>query len=454
MKRLYVLTLSGLLAVWSCSSDTTPARDGGKKDTRPKADKLVDAPPQHSEAQPDLPRPDGPIPDRPIYDSPRPDAPADSGRPDGPVADAPKADAPKHVDAHKTDALKADALQADAPRADALKADMKRDSKPDSKPDSKADMKPDTLKADGGVPSWHTIDIGAGNINLSAVWASAANNVWVVGEGGTVKRYDGSQWSSPTGVPTGVYNAVWGFPPNDVWVAGTGGKLLQCTATACVQHATGLTTESLNGIWGAAANDIWVVGSTATVLHYDGAWSVETTVPWGGITPNLYGVSGSSASDVWVSGSRTNSGGTVVAGVVVRRNGAPLAWSNPTDVGTSKLNSIWVVSQSDAWTVSAAGKVWRWNSAQWTDVTTAIPGLSANPAALTAVRGTSSTDVWVVGTRPSNASVVFHGTTWSDVTPTPVPPSLFGVWPITPTNVWAVGNHVSGSPVTVLHYSP
>jgi hypothetical protein len=71
--------------------------------------------------------------------------------------------------------------------------------------------------------------------NSKALWGSAANDLWVVGSGGSAFRWNGSAWAA---VDTGVdadLAAVWGSAADDVWSVGVGGALLErpsCIGTA------------------------------------------------------------------------------------------------------------------------------------------------------------------------------------------------------------------------------
>jgi hypothetical protein len=98
-------------------------------------------------------------------------------------------------------------------------------------------------------------------IELRAVWGSASNDVFAVGDG-AIFHYDGSSWSK---MDTETYN--------------------------------------LRGIWGSSSSDVFAVGSTIgdekrdVILHYDGdQWTPINTG-----TNSFYPTSiwGSSSTDVF-----------------------------------------------------------------------------------------------------------------------------------------------------------
>ncbi len=123
------------------------------------------------------------------------------------------------------------------------------------------------LRADGGP--W-TVDASLGFRRFNGVWGFGSDDVWVVGNGGFVSRWNGLAWTSlPTGTSLAL-RAVWGSSPNDVWVAGEGGVLLHWDGLAFTRVPLE-TTRTLGAIHGFAADDVWVVGSRGQAFHWDGS---------------------------------------------------------------------------------------------------------------------------------------------------------------------------------------
>jgi len=77
-------------------------------------------------------------------------------------------------------------------------------------------------------------------LHFTAIWGSAANDVFVIGVGGLISHYDGSQW----------------------------------------QEMESGTLLNLNGIWGNSGTDVFVVGNGGTIIHYDGnQWKLAGLPP-------------------------------------------------------------------------------------------------------------------------------------------------------------------------------
>jgi hypothetical protein len=102
--------------------------------------------------------------------------------------------------------------------------------------------------------------------------------------------------------------------------------------------------------------------------------------------------------------------------------------------------TLWVVGGTEA-----VGRIFHLSAGEWSEVD---PGVAV--PLLNWVHGTSATDVFV----GSNDGTILHfdGIGWTRQA-TPVSVSIWGVFAVAPTNVWAVGGNVSSSdPPFILHY--
>jgi hypothetical protein len=62
--------------------------------------------------------------------------------------------------------------------------------------------------------------------NLRGVWGSSANDIWAVGEGGTIVHFNGGAWSLVASPITEHLSAIWGTSADDVWVVGDKGTIV------------------------------------------------------------------------------------------------------------------------------------------------------------------------------------------------------------------------------------
>jgi len=116
----------------------------------------------------------------------------------------------------------------------------------------------------GAVISWKWQNpLPQGNL-LRGVWGSSNNDVFAVGNNGTILHYNGSMWSSINSGTTNYLAAVWGSSPSDVFTVGNNGTILHYNGNAWSQMSSGATT-TLRGIWGTSS-DIFAVGEGGTIL--------------------------------------------------------------------------------------------------------------------------------------------------------------------------------------------
>ena len=78
---------------------------------------------------------------------------------------------------------------------------------------------------DGGV-GWTTVPSNT-KTTMRSIWGRGSNDIWLAGEGGAIRHWDGSKWSvarlSIGGIPMwNDLNAIHAGPAGDVWAVGRG----------------------------------------------------------------------------------------------------------------------------------------------------------------------------------------------------------------------------------------
>ena len=213
---------------------------------------------------------------------------------------------------------------------------------------------------------------------LLNVWGPSADELYAVGgtpDRGRIVRFDGQAWTEMSvGIDVPLLNWAYGFGAQNVWVVGNGGTILrydgQWTRTPTI------TDQDLWGVWGAGPDDIWAVGGTvspsgeATILRYDGqAWRRVDV-------PELSRSGVDAFFKVWGTGPNNV--------YVVGRRGGVLRWDGQTLreelVGTSRdLIALWGTGPDRIVIVGgrANGEVVTWNGVEWRNtVLGARPGLN------------------------------------------------------------------------------
>lgn len=225
---------------------------------------------------------------------------------------------------------------------------------------------PDTLYAVGGQPgagearqwngsNWQAVALPTGTPLLNWVHAFSADDVYAVGEEGTVVHFDGAEWVTETPTTTEDLWGVWGAQPDDVWAVG-GRGVAEGQATLLRRQNGRWSRQplpdlvrsgvfALYKVWGTSASDVFVVGQRGAILRFDGAtWREEGA----GVSQDLIAVWGSSPNEVVAVGGRGN-------GVAAVWDGN--TWSSFELAPLPGLNGVWTDGPGKAWVVGEAGTV-------------------------------------------------------------------------------------------------
>jgi hypothetical protein len=219
-----------------------------------------------------------------------------------------------------------------------------------------------------------------------------------------------------------------------------------------------------------ATNDAWGVGAvfdppTSTYRnlaeHWNGASWAITPTPNPLKNQQLNGVAATSPTNAWAVGFANNSTWGANRTVIARWNGT--RWStvpspNPS-AGENDLWGVWAASATDAWAVgfystSTGGQktlAEHWNGTSWSVVPTPNASTYNN---FHRVFGTSSSDVWAVGTAYNQSNNVsaplvehWNGSSWKVVSiPVLGDTYLRGGWATSRSDAWIVGEKTGPAP--------
>ena len=111
---------------------------------------------------------------------------------------------------------------------------------------------------------------------LNAVWPVSDTEVWVVGDGGTILRFDGESWALAASPTEQDLLAIWGSGIQTVSAVGARGTLISRQGSEWVEVASG-TAATLRTVCGTGPQDLWAFGDAGAGVHGDGqTWSVVT----------------------------------------------------------------------------------------------------------------------------------------------------------------------------------
>jgi len=156
---------------------------------------------------------------------------------------------------------------------------------------------------------WTVLDTGS-PFTLWGIWGASPTEMWAVGGdvltggAGVLRGWDGVGWTDVTSIDVTdeLFFKVWGSAADDVFVVGDGGTILHYDGTDWTTMDSG-TTQRLITVYGRGPGDVYAVGGLASpvLLHYNGSTWNELTTPF---LDGLMGVWTTTGSDVVVAGFR------------------------------------------------------------------------------------------------------------------------------------------------------
>jgi hypothetical protein len=283
-----------------------------------------------------------------------------------------------------------------------------------------------------GPPSAWTEEMVGSTVN--AIWGVDAKNIFVVGKGGLIARYDGMLWKTMPNTEKDDLYAVYGTGPSAVFAGGEAG-LLAYDGTAWTNQSSSYDKPPIRGIW---SNDttIFAVGPAGAMRYRN---KTGTSTYWSSVY--FSSSSGKDFAAIWGAGNDLFVVGK--AGLILKCATSctqSSGWTAMTAGTSSDLQAVWGTSSSDVFAVGLDGAIVHYNGTAWS----VMP--SNTSTYFYGVWGVGAKDVYAVGNpifKPDEAIMHYNGTSWSKMPPPKTNVSYFDAWAASATDVWVVGQ--SGS---------
>jgi len=260
---------------------------------------------------------------------------------------------------------------------------------------------------------------------LREVLGFAEDDIFVVGDSGTILHYDGTDWSSMASGTTADLKDIWGSASDDVFAVGAAGTILHYDGSGWSAMASSVSVQ-LNAVWGASGSDVFAGGADNTMLHYDGSqWAPMSFT--GSIYTRVDDIWGTDGSNVYVAGSLS------YKERLRHYNGS--SWSPISSPGTIPTNSnlycIWGTSASDIHALGYYNNAVYFDGAQWTNISPSWHfTLTPN-----AVWGSASDNIYALS---SSFLIYYDGTEWAYDNYF-AEFRLYGIWGLSADNIFIVG---------------
>jgi hypothetical protein len=231
---------------------------------------------------------------------------------------------------------------------------------------------------------------------------------------------------------------------SDVWMVGpdqgTGPAVYHYDGAAWSTRDTG-TSGDFWWVWNDGQGSLWIIGEGSRLVKHDIAAGTFTEEVIGNPAYTLFGIWGSSPTDVFAVAADVSG---AAPGEVYHYDGT--AWTSiytlpnaPVSGNLRQPFKVWGTSSSDVWVVGTNALATHWDGTAFTDH---VVPMNASSTLFT-VHGTSSSDVWAVGGFGNAMVMHWDGTTWTDDSPPPaaIAPGFTGVFADDTLGPVAAGNN-------------
>ncbi|MBN1607411.1 MAG: hypothetical protein JW940_12305 [Polyangiaceae bacterium] len=113
--------------------------------------------------------------------------------------------------------------------------------------------------------------------NLNALWGSAADDIWAVGDEGVLLHFDGEWARVELAEDLPNLRAIHGRSATDVWAVGDGGAVLRWNGSRW-NRIESPTTQNLRSVRAVSKDEVWVGGPVGGILEWDGTRLRERSI--------------------------------------------------------------------------------------------------------------------------------------------------------------------------------
>ncbi len=251
----------------------------------------------------------------------------------------------------------------------------------------------------------------------------SSDNIWAVGDSGTIINYNGNDWDSISSSVGDNLQGIDVVSGSDIWAVGSSGKILHYNGSSWSEH-----TDTGNENWTTVSFSSTTSGfaggsSNNNMAEYDGSTWTEFSGP---VSEDINEIFMLSDGTGWAVGD---------SGKILYYDGS--SWSEDSDQGWQDILGIYMVSASEGWAVGESGQYWYYNGSSWSQY------IRIDWDTWNSISMFDSDKGWVLG--EADEARVWDGVSW-EFQEIPTTQTINDVEAISGNDVWAVGE--SG---TIIH---
>ncbi len=205
--------------------------------------------------------------------------------------------------------------------------------------------------------AWSGMESGM-TCRLKKIVGISATEVFALCDDNTIIKYDGTAWAPKSfPMPKEALSDIWGLSTSNVFAVGAGGAIERFQFLFWIAMNSG-TDEDLCKVWGTSKDDVFAIGTSGTIVHYNGNRGKNWSVMPSGTAEDLNGIRGKAADNAFAVGN---------GGTILHYNG--WSWLSMVSGTTTDLANIWLNSVNQAFAVGNGGEILYYNGAFWSAMT-------------------------------------------------------------------------------------
>jgi hypothetical protein len=266
--------------------------------------------------------------------------------------------------------------------------------------------------------------------DIADVYAAAPNDVWAIGLPHALYHFDGSAWST---VAVSTFNSMpirmSGHGASTIWTLEFGGRTHRYDGSTWTSFTLPVSSSVyMYTIWVAGPDDVWAGGGSNSLFHFDGASWNAVTSPSSDASNTFVGIWGAASNDVWFTNGST----------AWHWNGSTFTTGSGSLSYGGFVEPLWGLASNDVWSPGGNGYLDHYDGTTWAHVNVNLASTSYSPSGLSGFSATAS-DVWFT----SIYGGLVHGdgaSSWSWVSQPASFSNRKAIWSAATSDVWAVGD--------------
>ena len=202
-------------------------------------------------------------------------------------------------------------------------------------------------------PQWTKMVSGTTE-HLNDIWGTSPNDIYAVGENGTIIHFDGDIWAPMNSGVTVIISRIFGFSNSEIYALTQDKEFGNFNSTLLKYDGNSWSlfydpSFQAADIWGTSGSNLYVAGKDGgggVLMRYNGSiWTEEFAFP---NFVDLSSIHGISSNEIY-----TISGGTGSGYVFKWENctSASYSWDRIKKVSLDNTTEIWVAGANDAFAV-------------------------------------------------------------------------------------------------------